>query len=273
MGIPLLSGRTFVDADVSGEPVAIITAETARRFWPNQNAVGKHIHLLDDKSWRTVVGVISDIRAFDLRQNIPTWMRGTAFVPYNSSAALEDRRIPAEMTIVVRTTSDESQAVTVLREAVSGLNQEVAVGEEKKMAEVVSEAVATPRSTATLFVFFAALALVLGTIGIYGVLSFLVSNRTQEIGIRMAMGAQRWDVLRSVMGEGAKLSLTGIAVGMAGAFVLMRVLSGELYGVGATDPLTFGGVAILVAVVAMTACYVPARRAMRVDPMVALRYE
>ena len=273
MGIPLLSGRTFVDADVSGEPIAIVTAETARRFWPNQNAVGKHIHLLDDKSWRTVVGVISDVRAFDLHQNIPTWMRGTAFVPYNSNATLEDRRIPAEMTIVVRTTSDESQAVTMLREAVSGLNQEVAVGEEKKMAAVVSEAVATPRSTATLFVVFAGLALTLGTIGIYGVLSFLVSNRTREIGVRMALGAQRGDVLRSVMGEGAKLSLTGIAVGMAGAFVLMRVLSSELYGVGATDPLTFGAVAILVAVVAMTACYVPARRAMRVDPIVALRYE
>jgi ABC-type antimicrobial peptide transport system permease subunit len=122
-------------------------------------------------------------------------------------------------------------------------------------------------------VVFAVLALVLGTIGIYGVLSFLVSNRTREIGIRMALGAQRGDVLRSVMGEGAKLSLAGIALGMAGAFALMRILSGELYGVGTTDPLTFFSVAILVAAVALAACYVPARRAMRVDPMVALRYE
>jgi predicted permease len=273
MGIPLLSGRTFVDADVSGEPVAIVTAATARRYWPNQNAVGKHIHLLDDKSWRTVVGVIADVRAYDLQQSIPRWMSGTAYVPYNSSATLEDGRMPSEMTIVVRSTLDESQAAAMLHQAVAGLNHEVPVSEVKTMGAVVSDSVSTPRSTTILFAAFAGLALTLGIIGIYGVLSFLVANRTQEIGIRMAMGAQKMDVLRSVMGEGAKLSVTGIGLGMAGALALMRVLSGELYGVAATDPPTFLGVGILVAVVAMTACYVPARRAMRVDPVVALRYE
>jgi putative ABC transport system permease protein len=273
MGIPLLSGRTFVDADVSGEPVAIITAGTARRYWPNQNALGKHIHLLDDKTWRTIVGIIADVRAYDLQQNIPSWMSGTAYVPYNSSATLEDRRMPSEMTMVVRSTLDEAQTATMLREAVASLNHEVPVSEVKTMAAVVSDSVSTPRSTTILFAAFAGLALTLGIIGIYGVLSFLVSNRTREIGIRMAMGAQRMDVLRSVMGEGTKLSLTGIAFGMAGALAVMRVLSGELYGVSPTDPLTFFGVPILVAVVAATACYMPARRAMRVDPMVALRYE
>ena len=273
MGVPLLSGRTFVDADVSGEPVAIVTAATARRFWPNQNAVGKHIHLLDDKSWRTIVGVIADVRAYDLQRNIPSWMSGTAYVPYNSSATLEDRRMPSEMTIVIRSTSDEAQTTAMLREAVASLSHEVPVSEVKTMGAVVSDSVSTPRSTTILFAAFAGLALTLGIIGIYGVLSFLVSNRTQEIGIRMALGAQRRDVLRSVMGEGAKLSLAGIGLGMAGALALMRVLSGELYGVAATDPLTFCSVAILVAIVAMTACYVPARRAMKVDPMVALRYE
>ena len=273
MGVPLLSGRTFVDADVSGEPVAIVTAATARRFWPNQNAVGKHIHLLDDKSWRTIVGVIADVRAYDLQRNIPSWMSGTAYVPYNSSATLEDRRMPSEMTIVIRSTSDEAQTTAMLREAVASLSREVPVSEVKTMGAVVSDSVSTPRSTTILFAAFAGLALTLGIIGIYGVLSFLVSNRTQEIGIRMALGAQRRDVLRSVMGEGAKLSLAGIGLGMAGALALMRVLSGELYGVAATDPLTFCSVAILVAIVAMTACYVPARRAMKVDPMVALRYE
>jgi ABC-type antimicrobial peptide transport system permease subunit len=120
---------------------------------------------------------------------------------------------------------------------------------------------------------FAVLALVLGAVGIYGVLSFLVANRTREIGIRMALGAQKGDVLRSVIGEGAKLTLAGIALGLAGAFAVMRILSGELYGVNATDPLTFSSVAILIGLVALCACYVPARRAMRVDPMVALRYE
>jgi predicted permease len=273
MGIPFLSGRGFADSDISGAPVAVVTAETARRYWPGQNAVGKHIRLLDDKDWRTVVGVIADVRAYDLQRNAPEWINGTAYVPYNSAATLEDRRIPAEMTIAIRTASDDSQIATMLRSGVASINREVPVSEVKSMGAVVSEAVSTPASTMTLLAVFAALALVLGTIGIYGVLSFLVSNRTREIGIRLALGAQRTDVLRSVLGEGAKLSLAGIVLGLAGAFVVMRVLSGELYGVGAADPLTFCSVAILVAVVALTACYVPARRAMRVDPVVALRYE
>ncbi|HKV62666.1 MAG TPA: ABC transporter permease [Candidatus Acidoferrum sp.] len=273
MGIPLLSGRSFVDSDLSGAPVAIVTEETAHRFWPNQSAVGKHIRLLDDRDWRTIVGVIPSVRAYDLQRNTPDWIGGTAYVPYNSTATLEDRRIPTEMTIAIRTTSDDSQIGTMLRNSVGTLNHEVPVSEVKTMNAVVSEAVSTPASTTALMVVFAALALVLGTIGIYGVLSFLVSNRTREIGIRMALGAQRSDVLRSVIGEGAKLTLAGIALGMAGAFAVMRILSGELYGVSSMDPFTFCSVAILVAVVALAACYMPARRAMRVDPMVALRYE
>jgi putative ABC transport system permease protein len=273
MGIPLLSGRGFTDSDLSGAPVAVVTAETARRFWPNRGAVGKHIRLLDDKNWRTIVGVIRDVRAYDVKRNAPDWIGGTAYVPYSPAATLEDRRIPTEMTIAIRTASEEAEIATMLRKSVATLNQEVPVSEVKTMNAVMSEAVSTPRSTTILFAAFAGLALTLGIIGIYGVLSFLVANRTREIGIRMALGAQRGDVLRSVMGEGAKLSLAGIALGMAGAVALMRVLSNELYGVGATDPPTFCGVAILVAFVALTACYVPAHRAMQVDPMVALRYE
>ena len=273
MGIPILAGRTFTDADLFGEPVVIIPAETARRFWPNQNAVGKHIQLLDDKSWRTIVGVTGDVRAYDLQQTIPSWMKGVAYAPYNSSATLEDRRMPADLTIVMRTSVDSSQMGTNLREAVAGANPEAAVSDIKTMDAVLSDAVAAPRSTALLFFVFAALALSLGSIGIYGVLSFLVANRTREIGIRMALGAQRREVLWSVLKEGGQTSLLGIALGIAAAFALMRVLSSELYGVSAADPLTFGAVAILVALVALLACYIPASRAMRVDPMVALRCE
>ena len=273
MGIPILSGRTFTEADASGEPVAIIPAETARRFWPNQNAVGKHIHLLDDRSWLTIVGVTGDVRAYDLQQSIPSWMKGVAYVPYNSSATLEDRRMPSDLTIVMRTTVDSSQMGTTLREAVAGANQEAAVTDIKTMSAVLSDAVATPRSTALLFIVFAALALTLGSIGIYGVLSFLVANRTREIGIRMALGAQRRAVLWAVLKEGGQTSFLGIALGIVAAFALMRVLSSELYGISPTDPLTFGAVAMIVAVIALLSCYIPASRAMRVDPMVALRYE
>ena len=273
MGIPIVAGRTFNDADVSGEPVAIITSETARRFWPIENAVGKHIHLLDDKSWRTIIGVTADVRAYDLQQTIPSWMKGAAYVPYNSSATLEDRRLPADLTIVMRTSTDSSQMGATLREAVASTNPEAAVSEMKTMGAVLSDAVATPRSTAVLFIVFAALALALGSIGIYGVLSFLVANRTREIGIRIALGAQRREVLWSVLKEGGQTSFLGIVLGMAAALALMRVLSSELYGVSAADPLTFGAVAFIVALVALLACYIPASRAMRVDPMVALRYE
>ena len=273
MGIPILAGRTFIDADVSGEAVAIIPAETARRFWPNQNAVGKHIQLLDDKAWRTIVGVAGDVRAYDLQRSIPTWINGIAYVPYNAMATLEDRRMPVDLTMVMRTSVDSSQMRVTLREAVAGADPEAAVSEIKTMDAVLSEAVATPRSTALLFIVFASLALALGSMGIYGVLSFLVANRTREIGIRLALGAQRREVLWSVLKEGGQTSFLGIALGIAAAFVLMRVLSSELYGVSAADPLTFGTVAIIVAFVALLACYIPASHAMRVDPMVALRYE
>jgi putative ABC transport system permease protein len=274
MGVPLLSGNGFSAADESGSPaVAIVTAATARRFWPGQNAVGKHIRFLQGKDWHTVVGVIADVRAYDLQKNIPDWIVGTVYVPYSPKSTLEDGRVPAEMTIALRTASDEAQTSAMLRRVVSGLNQEVPVSEVKTMDTVVSEAISTPASTTSLFVVFAGLALVLAMVGIYGVLSFLVSKRTREIGIRIALGAQRHQILWLVMKEGAKFSLAGIALGLTGAFVVSRLLSSELYGVSPMDPITYAGVAIVMAVVTMLACYIPTRRAMRVDPMVALRYE
>jgi ABC-type antimicrobial peptide transport system permease subunit len=273
MGIPVLAGRGFADADTSGAPVIVVTAETARRFWPNQNAVGKHIRLLDDKDWRTIVGVIPDVRAYDLQRNTPNWINGTAYVLYNSSATLEDRRIPAEMTIAIRTASDDSQIEAQLRASVGGANPDVPTSEVRAMGAVVSEAAATPASTTLLFVTFAGVALMLGMIGIYGVLSFLVSKRTREIGIRIALGAQRGDLLWLVMKEGAKFCLAGIAFGLAGAFLLTRLMASELYGVSPLDLVTYVAVSAVMAGVTLLACYLPTRRAMRVDPMVALRYE
>jgi predicted permease len=274
MGIPLLSGRWFAAADESGNaPVAVMTASSAQRFWPGRNAVGQHIRFARDNEWRTVVGVIADVRAYDLQRNIPDWIKGTVYVPYNPKATLEAGGVPAEMTIAVRTTLDEAQTAAMLRRVVTGLNQEVPVSEVKTMSTVISEAVSTPASTMSLFVTFAGLALALAIIGVYGVLSFLVSKRTREIGIRMALGAQRRDVLWLVMKEGAKFSLTGITLGLAAAFAVTRLLSSELYGISPMDPFTYAGVAIVMAVVTLLASYVPTRRAMRVDPLIALRCE
>ena len=227
-------------------PVAVVTAATARRFWPDQNAVGKHIRFVGEKDWRTVVGVIADVRAYDLERNLPEWIKGTVYVPFSPRATLEDGRIPAEMTIALRTSLDESQAGAMLRRIVSDLNQDVPVSEVKTMGAVVSGAVSTPASTMSLFVAFAGLALILGMVGIYGVLSFLVSKRTREIGIRIALGAQRRNVLWLVMREGARFSLLGIGLGLTGAFLrdaisVERTLrrqpdgSGHLPGCGRRD--------------------------------------
>ena len=274
MGIPLLSGRWFTDADESGNTaVAVMTASSAQKFWPGKNAVGQHIRFARDTEWRTVVGVIADVRAYDLQKNAPDWINGTPYVPYNPKATLEAGGVPAEMTIAVRTTLDETQTGATLRRIVTGLNQEVPVSEVKTMTAVVSEAVSTPASTTSLFVTFAGLALVLAIVGIYGVLSFLVSKRTREIGIRIALGAQSRDVLWLVMKEGAKFSFAGIALGLAGAFIASRLLSSELFGITPMDPLTYIGVTGVMTVVTLLACYIPTRRAMRVDPLVALRYE
>jgi predicted permease len=273
MGISVLSGRGFSDADVSGAPVALVTAATARRYWPNQNAIGKHIRLVDQNDWRTIVGVISDVRAYDLQRNVPNWIEGTVYVPFNPTATLEDKRVPSDMTIAIRTASDDSQMANLLRESVASLNHEVPVSEVRTMGAVVSEAVSAPASTTYLFIAFAAVALLLGIIGVYGVLSFLVAQRTREIGLRIALGAQPRDVLYLVMKEGAKFSLAGIAVGLLGALFVTRLMSSELYGVSPLDPLTYLGVALVMAVATLLACYVPTRRAMRVDPLVALHYE
>lgn len=272
MGVPLLSGNGFAAGDASGNPpLAIITAATARRFWRDENAIGKHVRFVGEKEWRTVVGVVGDVRAFDLQRNVPEWMAGTIYVPYSPKATLEGGRVPAEMTIVVRTASGNSQIADSLRHIVSGLNQDVPLSEVRSMGTVLAEAVSTPASTTFLFVTFAALALVLGIVGIYGVLSFLVAKRTREIGIRIALGARRSNVLWLVMKEGAKFSVAGILLGLAGAFAVTQWLSSELYGISSSDPITYAGVAAVMATVTLFACYVPARRAMQVDPLVALR--
>jgi predicted permease len=272
MGIPLVSGRWFNEADeAGGPPVVVVTATTARKFWPGDSAVGKHVRFVRETEWRTVVGVVADVRAYDLQSNEPDFMRGTAYVPYTPMATLEDGRLPAEMTIAVRTNADDPAQINLLRSTLTAFSPEVPVSEIRAMKAVVSEAASTPASTTILFATFAGVALVLGVIGIYGVLSFLVSRRRKEMGVRMALGAQRFDVLLLIMKEGGRFALAGITLGLIGAFLLAKLMATQLYGVSAIDPLTYGSVSLLVAIVTMAACYIPARRAMRVDPMAALR--
>jgi predicted permease len=274
MNIHLLSGRTFTDADASAAPpVTIVTAAMARRYWPSENPIGKHIKPAHEDNWYTVVGVVSDVRGYDLRRNVPEWMDGAVYVPYGSYAQGEGGRPPVQMTLTIRTSTDQSQTANLLRSTVASLNPEVPVTEVRPMGSFLSDAVSTPRSTTALFVAFAALALALGVTGIYGVLSYFVAQRTREIGIRVALGAQRSNVLGLVLMEGAKMSGLGIVIGIIAALALTRLMQSLLYGVGTSDPLTFLGVVIVIAVVTLSACCVPARRAMRVDPMVALRYE
>jgi ABC-type antimicrobial peptide transport system permease subunit len=187
-------------------------------------------------------------------------------------ATLENGAVPAAMTLVMRSGMG-SRLDEPIRTLVASLNPEAPVTEIRPMGAIVFEAAAAPRSVASLFAAFAGLALVLGMVGIYGVISFFVGQRTREIGIRLALGARPADVLRMVVSEGLSLTFMGIGAGLAAAFGLTRFLSTLLYGVSATDPLDFAAVATLFAVVALAACYFPARRAMRVDPIVALRYE
>ncbi len=274
MGIPLVSGRWFSEADqAGGPPVVVVSANTAKRFWPNGDAVGKHVRFVKETTWRTVVGVVSDVRAYDLQSSEPTFMKGTAYVPYTADATLEDGRLPAEMSIVVRTNTDDPGATNFLRRTLIASVPNVPITEFRTMSTVVSDAASSSASTTLLFSIFAGVALILGIVGIYGVLSFLVTRRTREMGIRMALGAQRRYVLWMVIKEGAQFAFIGIALGIVGALLAGRLLATQLYGVSPVDSVTYISVAALVAFVSMAACWIPARRAMQVDPMSALRYD
>jgi ABC-type antimicrobial peptide transport system permease subunit len=273
MRIPVLRGREFTEADATGNPpVVLLSSETAGILLPGQDPIGKHLRFVGQQDWRTVIGVVADVRGQDLRQNVPDFMQGAFYVPYGPGATLENGAIPAAVTLVIRSSLSD-RLEQPLRALVATLNPEAPVTEVRPMHSILITAAAAPRSVTSLFAAFAGLAFVLGVVGIYGVIAFFVGQRTREIGIRFALGAQRGDVLRLVFKEGLSLTFLGIATGLAAAFGLTRFLSTLLYGVSATDPLDFAAVAILFAVVSLAACCVPARRAMQVDPLTALRYE
>src|SRR6266853_537349 len=219
MRIPLLRGREFTESETSGNSrVVILSAQTARRYFPNQDAVGKHLRLVGQEDWCTIIGVAADVRGYTLRQNIPEWMDGAMYLPYGPTSTLRDGRVPSEMTLIVRSSASQRQLEDSLRKFASSLSDDTPVAEFKPMPAILSDAVSAPRAVTSLFSAFAAVALVLGIVGIYGVISFFVGQRTREIGVRMALGARPRDVLKLVIWEGLSLTLIGVAVGLAAAF-------------------------------------------------------
>jgi putative ABC transport system permease protein len=266
--IPLLEGRDVSWSDsAQSQPVIVINQAMARTYWPGEDSMGKRIKEGAPDStdpWLTVVGVVGDIREYDVSAQPRPEFYFSISQFGSGSGLLRDWVVRA---------ADPSSLVPVIREAVWSFDKDLPITRVQTLDEVRSASLAPRGFNLLLLGLFACLALVLACVGLYGVAAYSVAQRTHEIGVRMALGAQRSDVLRLIVGQGIRLALAGIAVGIVAALGLTRVMASLLYGVSATDPLTFAGVAVLLAVVTLAACYVPARCAMRVDPMVALRYE
>jgi putative ABC transport system permease protein len=266
MGIPLLAGRDVRDTDQAETPRVMVVNETlARRIFPGENAVGKHMAWdgptqIEDLE---IVGVVGDVRAFGFDAEVEPTI-------YLASPQVQP---PESMGLVIKTAGDPLSMVRELRQAVWTLDGDLPLYEVATMEQLVGDALGPKRTWLLLLGSFATLALLLAAVGVYGVLSYSVTQRTQELGIRMAMGARRGSVLALVVRQGMTLVLIGIVLGTAGALALSRVIAGQLFGVSATDPATFGAVVLLIIAVALVACYLPARRAAIVNPTEALRYE
>ena len=267
MGTPLLRGRFFDARDRDGsQPVAIVNETFARRFFPNEDPLGRRFLYgdpgSDDDQWLTIVGVVADMKRTDFNSEV----RPETFFPHAQGAA-------TSMMLVVRGAGDAASLAGLVRSQVRALDPDQPVFSVRTMEEQLSDRRAQHRFNMILLAVFAALALVLAAVGLYGVMAYSVTQRTHELGVRMALGARAADVFRLVVGRGMLLAALGVGAGLLASLALTRVMASLLYGVSATDPLTFGGVALALAAVAFVSCYLPARRATKVDPMGALRYE
>jgi predicted permease len=274
MGITLKRGRYFTPAEeASGAPSVVVVSEAAARaYWPGEDPIGKRMRYAGN-SWRTVIGIVGDVKDDSLQAPAAPH----AYTPYleEADSLLETPDFDELRTLhlAVRTSVDPALVFTSVRSSVAAIDPQIAVDDLKTMDSAIDKSLAPQRFNLALVALFAALAIFLAAVGVYGVLSYSISQRTREIGVRIALGAQRGRVLRMAVGEGMKLAILGTAFGMAGGFVLTRLMSSLLFGITARDPLTFVAVGVVVAIVSFAACYIPARRAMRVDPIVALRYE
>ena len=266
LGIPLLSGRDFAPLDVAGGLlVTIINESAAHRFWPHGDAVGKRLQLKagpDDWQAFEIIGVVADSKSARIAENVRPSMY-VSLSQFHSSG----------LTLHVRTVNATNALTASLRATLQGLDPHLPVANVKTLDEQISGTLSSERMIAGLLTAFGMLALALAAVGIYGVLAFAVSRRTHEIGVRLALGAQEADVLGLVLSEGMKLAGVGIVLGLFGAFAFSRLLRSVLFGVEPTDPGTFAVIPVLLILVALLACWLPARRATRVDPVVALRCE
>jgi predicted permease len=273
MRIPILAGRAFAESDgEKSASVVIVSAATARRYWPGQNPIGKHIRPVFEAGWRTVVGVAGDVRQYDLANHSPDYIRGAMYMPYAQSVTNE-RQLPAAMTLIVRTGGDPTTLPGSIRGLVMDLNPDVPVSEIRTMESLVDDSTQQSRSMTWLFIAFAGAALLLAAIGTYGVVSYATSQRTFEIGMRVALGASGRNIFGLVVGQSLRLVTAGLVVGIIASLLLTRMLAAFLYGTGATDPMTFLAVCAVLIAVAFVAGYIPARRAANIDPLQALRVE
>jgi predicted permease len=261
--VPLISGREFTDSDRANTKKVVIANEAmAKHFWPNENAVGKRFHFFGEHELREIVGVVRNTVVNAIGEE----PQPVAFLPLTQDYS-------PFITLQVRTSGRPEAVISTVRGQVQSLDTNLAITNVNTIEELISQGLWAPRMGAGLLAVFGGLALVLAVVGVYGVLSYSVNQQTREIGIRMAMGAQSGRVLGLVVGQGMKLAVVGLALGLAGAFAATRILASLLFGVSAHDPLTFVGVTLVLATAAVLACYIPARRATKVDPIIALRYE
>lgn len=264
LGIPLTQGRDFADTDADGTPMVIVVNQAmARRFWPKQNPIGRRI-TTDNKTWYSIIGVAGDVRQMGLRAD----SEPEVYMSYQ-----QDPFQWPYLSLLVRARSNPVKLFPSIEQAVWSVDKEQPLSHPITLDQARSHSIAQPRIAALLLGLFAAAALLLAAVGLYGVVSYWVAERTHEIGVRMALGARSFDVFVHVVGRGLLLALLGTAFGLAGSLAVTRVLASFLFSVRSTDPLTFAAVALLLMCVALVASYFPARRAAKVDPMVALRYE